>query len=104
MDFKGSPFIHLLPALDSAHFRNHEFVENVIVAQAAQKEELEAALGRTLMDAGPLGLTVGDYFNGASWTRNVDGEQVSLPLGDSADGEEALAILTGEEEETDAEQ
>lgn len=81
---------------------NHEFVENVIVAQAAQKDELEAALGRTLMDAGPLGLTVGDYFNGASWTRNVDGEQVSLPLGDSADGEEALAILTGEEE-SDAE-
>ena len=82
---------------------NHEFVENVIIAQAAQKEELEAALGRTLMDAGPLGLTVGDYYNGASWTRNVDGEQVSLPLGDSADGEEALAILTGKEEEANAE-
>lgn len=82
---------------------NHEFVENVIIAQAAQKDELEAALGRTLMDAGPLGLTVGDYYNGASWTRNVDGEQVSLPLGDSADGEEALAILTGKEEEANAE-
>lgn len=82
---------------------NQEFVDNVIVAQAAQKDELEAALGRTLMDAGPLGLTVGDYYNGASWTRNVDGEQVSLPLGDSADGEEALAILNGEEEETNAE-
>ena len=82
---------------------NHEFVENVIIAQAAQKDELEAALGRTLMDAGPLGLTVGDYYNGASWTRNVDGEQVSLPLGDSADGEEALAILTGKEEAANAE-
>ena len=55
------------------------------------------------MDAAPLGLTVGDYYNGASWTRNVDGEQVSLPLGDSADGEEALAILTGKEEEANAE-
>ena len=73
---------------------NHEFVENVIIAQAAQKDELDAA---------PLGLTVGDYYNGASWTRNVDGEQVSLPLGDSADGEEALAILTGKEEEANAE-
>ena len=82
---------------------NHEFVENVIIAQAAQKDELEAALGRTLMDAAPLGLTVGDYYNGASWTRHVDGEQVSLPRGDSADGEEALAILTGKEEEANAE-
>ena len=78
---------------------NHEFVENVIVAQAAQKEELEAALGRTLMDAAPLGLTVGDYYNGAAWTRNVDGEQVTLPIiTDSADAAEALARLSGEVE------
>lgn len=83
---------------------NQEFVDNVIVGRADQKEELEAALGRTLLDAGPLGLTVGDYFNGANWTRNVDGEQVVLPLGESADGEEVLAILNGEEEETNAEQ
>ena len=76
---------------------NHEFVENVIVAQAAQKEELEAALGRTLMDAAPLGLTVGDYFNGASWTRNVDGEQVSLPLDPNPDVTEVLNIIEGGE-------
>ena len=78
---------------------DQEFVDNVIIAQAAQKDELEAALGRTLMDAAPLGLTVGDYYNGASWTRNVDGEQVTLPIiTDSADAAEALAILSGEVE------
>lgn len=78
---------------------NHEFVENVIIAQAAQKDELEAALGRTLMDAAPLGLTVGDFYNGAAWTRNIDGEQVTLPIiTDSADAAEALAILSGEVE------
>ena len=77
---------------------NQEFVDNVIVGRADQKEELEAALGRTLMDAAPLGLTVGDYYNGAAWTRNVDGEQMVLPIGDSTDGEEALAILNGEVE------
>ena len=76
---------------------NHEFVENVIVAQAAQKEELEASLGRTLLDAAPLGLTVGDYFNGASWTRNVDGEQVSLPLDPNPDVTEVLNIIEGGE-------
>lgn len=77
---------------------DQEFVDNVIVANEDQKEELEAALGRTLMDAAPLGLTVGDYYNGAAWTRNVDGEQMVLPIGDSTDGEEALAILSGEVE------
>lgn len=78
--------------------QNQEFVDNVIVAREDQKEEMEAALGRTLMDAAPLGLTVGDYFNGAEWTRNIDGEQVALPVGVSADVAEALAILNGEEE------
>ena len=77
---------------------NQEFIENVIVANESQKDELEAALGRTLMDAGPLGLTVGDFYNGAAWTRNIDGEQVVLPVGVSADVAEALAILNGEEE------
>lgn len=77
---------------------NQEFVDNVIVANESQKDELEAALGRTLMDAAPLGLTVGDYYNGAAWTRNIDGEQVVLPVGVSADVAEALAILNGEEE------
>lgn len=78
---------------------DQEFVDNVIVANEDQKEELEAALGRTLLDAAPLGLTVRDYFNGANWTRNVDGEQVTLPIvTDSADAAEALAILSGEVE------
>lgn len=79
--------------------QNQEFVDNVIVAREDQKEEMEAALGRVLLDAAPLGLTVGDFFNGAAWTRNIDGEQVVLPVGVSADVAEALAILNGEEEE-----
>ena len=74
-------------------------VDNVIVARADQKDELEAALGRILMDAAPLGLQIGDLYNGTAWTRNVDGEQMALPIGDSADGAEALAILAGEVED-----
>lgn len=75
-----------------------EFVENVIVAQESQKTEMETALGRTLLDASVLGLTTGDYYNGRAWTRNVDGEQVVLPLeaAESADAAEAIAILNGE--------
>lgn len=72
---------------------DQEFVDNVIVANENQKEELEAALERTLLDAAPLGLTVGDYYNGAAWTRNVDGEQVSLPLEENPDVTEVLNII-----------
>lgn len=76
---------------------NQEFVDNVIVANVSQKDELEAALGRTLMDAGPLGLTVGDFYNGTAWTRNIDGEQVALPLEENPDVEEVLSIMEGVE-------
>lgn len=74
---------------------DQQFVDNVIVANENQKEELEAALGRTLLNAAPLGLTVGDFYNGAAWTRNVDGEQVKLPIGDNSAVAEAIAILEG---------
>lgn len=77
---------------------DQQFVDNVIVANENQKEELEESLGRVLLNAAPLGLTVGDFYNGATWTRNIDGEQMVLPIGDSTDGEEALAILNGEVE------
>lgn len=77
--------------------QDEKYVENVIVADASQQEELEAALSRTLLDAAPLGLIIGDYYNGTNWTRNVEGEQVVLPIATpSADVDEALAILMGE--------
>ena len=77
---------------------DQQFVDNVIVANENQKDEREESLGRVLLDAAPLGLTVGDFYNGAAWTRNVEGEQMVLPIGNSADGDEALAILSGEVE------
>lgn len=78
---------------------DHMMVDNVIVAREDQQQELEAALGRALMDAAPLGMQIGDLFNGANWTRNVDGEQVALPIGDSAAVTEAIAILEGADDE-----
>lgn len=72
---------------------DRQFVDNVIVAKETQQAELEAALGRTLMDASPLGLTTGDYYNGAAWTRNIDGEQVALPLDENPDVTEILNII-----------
>ena len=76
-------------------------VENVIVADAAQKAELEAALGAELVDAQPFNLQIGDMGVGANWTRNQDGEQIVLtgqPTYDEltaqiADMQSALALL-----------
>lgn len=72
------------------------FVENLIVCTAEQVEEMEAALNATLMEAAPLGMEVGDYYNGTAWTRNVDGVQVPLPIGDNPYVAQVLAILEGE--------
>lgn len=71
------------------------FVENLIVCSEEQVAEMEAALGATLMEAAPLGMEIGDYYNGAAWTRNVDGVQTPLPIGDNPFVAEAIAILEG---------
>lgn len=74
---------------------NKLFVENLIILKESQKEEFEVIMGRKLMDAAPLGMEIGDFFNGKNWTRNVDGEQVALPVGDNPAVTEVLAMLEG---------
>lgn len=71
------------------------FVENLIVCAPEQVAEMEAALNATLMEATPLGMQIGDYFNGTAWTRNIDGVQTPLPIGDNPFVAEAIAILEG---------
>ena len=71
------------------------FVVNLIVCAPEQVAEMEAALNATLMEAAPLGMEIGDYYNGAAWTRNVDGVQAPLPIGDNRAVSEAIAILEG---------
>lgn len=56
----------------------NDMVENVLVASPEQKEELEQTLGAELVDASPYGLQIGDMRVGANWTRNQDGEQITL--------------------------
>ena len=53
-------------------------VTNVLVADAAQKDELEASLNAELVDASQFGLQIGDMRVGTNWTRNQDGEQITL--------------------------
>ena len=89
------------------------FITNMIVADEAQKAELEVGLGAVLEDASVYGLQIGDlWVEGKGWTRNRDGEQYTLePLNPeewsqyqtlSSELEEQMAImaiLTGESEE-----
>lgn len=55
-----------------------DMVENVLVASPEQKEELAQTLGAELVDATPYGLQIGDMRAGTNWTRNQDGEQITL--------------------------
>ena len=73
----------------------NNFVENLIVCAPEQVAEMEAALNATLMEAAPLGMEVGDYYNGTAWTRNIDGVQTPLPIGDNPFVAEVIAILEG---------
>ena len=54
------------------------FVTNVLVADAAQKDELEASLNAELVDSSQFGLQIGDMRVNGAWTRNQDGEQITL--------------------------
>lgn len=54
------------------------FVTNVIVADVAQKDELESSLNAELVDASQFGLQIGDMRVGDNWTRNQNGEQIIL--------------------------
>lgn len=68
-----------------------DMVENVIVADEAQKEELEESLQAELVDAHPYGLQIGDLRVGGKWTRNQDGEQIVLT--ENATYDELLAKI-----------
>lgn len=84
-----------------------DMVENVLVASPEQKEELERALSAELVDAAPYGLQIGDMRVGANWTRNQDGEQITLDENATYDElvahiAELEAILKGKEADTNA--
>ena len=61
------------------------FVTNVLVADAAQKNELEFSLNAELVDASQFGLQIGDMRVGDNWTRNQNGEQIILDENDTYD-------------------
>ena len=76
--------------------RKGDFIVNMIVAHESQKEELETALQAEFIDPTELGLTIGDFWNGVAWTRNIDGEQVVLePVVPEPTTEDVLNAMLG---------
>lgn len=76
--------------------RKNNVIVNMIVAHESQREELEDTLGALLIDPTELGLTIGDFWNGVSWTRNIDGEQVVLePVVPEPTTEDVLNAMLG---------
>lgn len=68
------------------------FVTNVLVADVAQKDELEVSLNAELVGASKFGLQMGDMRVGTNWTRNQDGEQIVLD--ENATYDELVAKIT----------
>ena len=68
------------------------FVTNVLVADVAQKDELEASLNAKLGDASQFRLQIADKRVGTNWTRNQDGEQILLD--ENATYDELVAKIT----------
>lgn len=54
------------------------FITNIIIAEHQQKEELETALNAVLIDTTHCNVSIGDFWNGENWTRNIDGEQIII--------------------------
>lgn len=64
--------------INAAIIQNNR-VENIIYISESVMAEWSAA-GKELIDREPLGLTVGDYREGDTWYRDMDGQKVALPL------------------------
>lgn len=84
-----------------------DFVINVLVAEPEQKTELETSLDAELVDASTFSLQIGDMKVNDHWTRNQDGEQITLNQNATYDElvayiAELEAALKGEDGETES--
>ena len=54
------------------------YITSIIICNPEQQEEMETALDVKLLDAEAERLEVGDHFNGTSWCRNYNGEEIPV--------------------------
>ncbi|MPN00266.1 hypothetical protein SDC9_147460 [bioreactor metagenome] len=63
---------------------NAALIENSRVSNIIYIDEtnfsLFASMGMQLIDTATLGLQIGDYSEGGTWYRNIDGAPIALPF------------------------
>ncbi len=64
--------------LNAAMIENNRVVNVIYIDESNM--ELFNAQGMELLDSEPLGLSIGDYREGESWYRDMEGQKVELPV------------------------
>lgn len=64
--------------MNSAVIENNTAVNIIYITQTAMDDFIQR--GMELIDVKPLGIQVGDYRRNGQWYRNLDGQEVALPV------------------------
>lgn len=65
-------------AITAAVIENNSVTNTIYINETAMQDF--AARGWELMDAAPLGLQIGDYRRDNVWYRNMNGQELALPV------------------------
>lgn len=66
--------------MNAAIIQNNTAVNIIYITQTAMDDFTQR--GMELIDVEPLGIQVGDYRRNGQWYRNLDGQEVALPVPD----------------------
>lgn len=66
--------------MNAAVIQNNTAVNIIYITQTAMDDFIQR--GMELIDVEPLGIQVGDYRRNGQWYRNLDGQEVALPVPD----------------------
>lgn len=66
--------------MNAAIIKNNTAVNIIYITQPAMDDFTQR--GMELIDVEPLGIQIGDYRRNGQWYRNLDGQEVSLPVPD----------------------
>lgn len=66
--------------MNAAVIQNNTAVNIIYITQPAMDDFMQR--GMELIDVEPLGIQIGDYRRNGQWYRNLDGQEVALPVPD----------------------
>lgn len=66
--------------MNAAIIQNNTAVNIIYITQSAMDDFMQR--GMELINVEPLGIQIGDYRRDNVWYRNLDGQEVSLPVPD----------------------